>query len=100
MSVSKGRVEDPLLRVVMNFQQSMALDTVKNEYALHRQIHGTGMHFHQLPFVVEYLHAGHADDGAVDHGLVPGVDNPAGGRFAHHPAGAQPAVTFREIFGV
>jgi len=39
LSISKGRVEDPLLRVVMNFQQSMALDTVKNEYTLHRQIH-------------------------------------------------------------
>jgi hypothetical protein len=39
LSISKGRVEDPLLRVVMSFQQSMALDTVKNEYTLHRQIH-------------------------------------------------------------
>lgn len=39
LSISKGRVEDPLLRVVLNFQQSMALDTVKNEYTLHRQIH-------------------------------------------------------------
>ena len=38
-SISKGRIEDPLLRMVMNFQQSMALDTVKNEYTLHRQIH-------------------------------------------------------------
>lgn len=39
LALSKRRVEDPLLRVVLNFQQSMALDTVKNEYVLHRQIH-------------------------------------------------------------
>lgn len=39
LSITKGRVEDPLLRVVLNFQDSMALDTVKNEYTLHRQIH-------------------------------------------------------------
>lgn len=39
LALSKRRVEDPLLRVVLNFQQSMALDTVKNEYLLHRQIH-------------------------------------------------------------
>jgi hypothetical protein len=39
LAISKGRIEDPLLRVVLNFQESMALDTVKNEYTLHRQIH-------------------------------------------------------------
>lgn len=39
LALTKRRVEDPLLRVVLNFQQSMAIDTVKNEYTLHRQIH-------------------------------------------------------------
>ena len=32
-------VEDPLLRLVRNFEDSIALDTVRNEYLLHRQIH-------------------------------------------------------------
>jgi hypothetical protein len=35
----KRRVEDPLLRMVAEFQQSIALDTVQNEYRLHRRIH-------------------------------------------------------------
>jgi hypothetical protein len=36
---SKRLQEDPLVRLLRNFEQSMALDTVKNEYLLHRKIH-------------------------------------------------------------
>lgn len=36
---SKYVVENPILRVVRNFGDAIALDTVKNEYLLHRQIH-------------------------------------------------------------
>jgi hypothetical protein len=36
---SKRRQEDPLVRMLENFEEAMALDTVKNEYLLHRQIH-------------------------------------------------------------
>jgi hypothetical protein len=36
---SKSRVEDPLVRMVRQFESSIALDTVRNEYLLHRQIH-------------------------------------------------------------
>lgn len=35
----KRRVENPLLRMVAAFQQSIARDTVRNEYLYHRQIH-------------------------------------------------------------
>jgi hypothetical protein len=38
-AVSKSRVEDPILRVVKTFEDSMSLDTVRNEYLLHRRIH-------------------------------------------------------------
>jgi hypothetical protein len=33
-------VEDPLLRLVRNLQRSIAMDTVRNEYTLHRRLHG------------------------------------------------------------
>jgi hypothetical protein len=36
---TKRLVENPLLRLVAAFQQSIALDTVRNEYLYHRQIH-------------------------------------------------------------
>jgi hypothetical protein len=36
---SKRRQEDPLLRVVRSFEDSMTLDTVRNEYLLNRRIH-------------------------------------------------------------
>ena len=36
---TKAIVEDPLLRVVANFQQSIAVDTIRNEYLFHREIH-------------------------------------------------------------
>jgi hypothetical protein len=35
----KWRQEDPLVRMLENFEEALALDTVKNEYLLHRQIH-------------------------------------------------------------
>ncbi len=38
-AISKMIVEDPLVRMVRNFQGSIALDTVRNEYTFHRQIH-------------------------------------------------------------
>jgi hypothetical protein len=36
---AKGRIEDPILRLVRSFEEAMALDTVKNEYTLHRRVH-------------------------------------------------------------
>jgi hypothetical protein len=39
LAVTKREVEDPLLRLVRNFQNTIAIDTVRNEYTLHRQIH-------------------------------------------------------------
>lgn len=39
ISISKSRQEDPILRVVKLFEDSMTLDTVRNEYLLHRRIH-------------------------------------------------------------
>jgi hypothetical protein len=38
-AVSKTAVEDPVLRLVRSFEDSMSLDTVRNEYLLHRKIH-------------------------------------------------------------
>jgi hypothetical protein len=35
----KGEVEAPLLRMIARFQQSIALDTVRNEYLIHRRLH-------------------------------------------------------------
>ena len=39
LSAAKRAVEDPLLRLVSSFEDSLALDTVRNEYLLHREIH-------------------------------------------------------------
>lgn len=39
LSETKRRVEDPMLRMVRTFENSMALDTVRNEYLLHRRVH-------------------------------------------------------------
>ena len=36
---TKKDVEDPLLRLVGNLQTSIAVDTVRNEYILHRKLH-------------------------------------------------------------
>jgi hypothetical protein len=38
-AMSKSNVENPLLKIVQNFERSIAEDTVRNEYLLHRQIH-------------------------------------------------------------
>jgi hypothetical protein len=39
VAITKRVVENPLLRLVRNLQSSIALDTVRNEYQLHRKIH-------------------------------------------------------------
>jgi len=39
ISITKRLAEDPLLRLVRNLENSVAIDTVRNEYLLHRQIH-------------------------------------------------------------
>jgi hypothetical protein len=39
LAVGKSMQEDPLLRMVRLFEDSMALDMVRNEYLLHRRIH-------------------------------------------------------------
>ena len=36
---TKAEVENPLLRIVANLQNSIALDTVRNEYLYHTRIH-------------------------------------------------------------
>jgi hypothetical protein len=38
-AIFKGRAENPILRLVARFEESIALDTVRNEYLLHRRIH-------------------------------------------------------------
>ncbi|MCI0359184.1 MAG: thioredoxin family protein [Planctomycetaceae bacterium] len=39
LAITKRVVEDPMLRLVRTLQQTIALDTVRNEYQLHRRIH-------------------------------------------------------------
>jgi len=39
LAVTKARVESPLVRMFRSFQGAIALDTVKNEYQMHRTIH-------------------------------------------------------------
>lgn len=39
ISRSKSVVENPLVKIVQNFEHSIAEDTVRNEYMFHRQIH-------------------------------------------------------------
>jgi hypothetical protein len=39
IAITKRVVEDPLVRMVRSLESSIALDTVKNEYRLHREIH-------------------------------------------------------------
>lgn len=39
LAATKYIAEDPLLQVVQQFEESIALDTVRNEYLLHRQLH-------------------------------------------------------------
>ena len=40
LAVSKAVVEDPLARMLRNFQRTVALDTVRNEYELHQRVRG------------------------------------------------------------
>jgi hypothetical protein len=39
LAITKMAVEDPLVRMVRNFQGAISLDTVRNEYLFHRRIH-------------------------------------------------------------
>ena len=39
MAIGKSIVEDPIVRLVRSFESSIALDTVRNEFLLHRTIH-------------------------------------------------------------
>lgn len=39
LAVTKRKQESPLLRMLVKLRSSIALDTVRNEYLLHRQIH-------------------------------------------------------------
>jgi len=39
LAITKAAVEDPVLRLVRNFQNTIAIDSVRNEYTFHRQIH-------------------------------------------------------------
>lgn len=39
LAMSKTRIEDPMLHLVAGFERSLAEDTVRNEYTLHRRIH-------------------------------------------------------------
>jgi hypothetical protein len=39
LAITKRRVEDPLVKLVQTLESSIALDSVKNEYRFHRQIH-------------------------------------------------------------
>ena len=40
VAMSKARVEDPMLKVLVPFERSVAEDTVRNEYVLHAKLHG------------------------------------------------------------
>jgi hypothetical protein len=39
LTAGKKRVEDPVMRLVRNFERAVAEDTVRNEYGFHTQIH-------------------------------------------------------------
>jgi hypothetical protein len=39
LTTSKLRVEDPTVRMIRNFERSVAEDTVRNEYLFHSQVH-------------------------------------------------------------
>jgi hypothetical protein len=39
LAITKRIVEDPMLRLVRTLQESIALDSVRNEYQLHRRLH-------------------------------------------------------------
>jgi hypothetical protein len=54
-AVTKALVEDPLLRLVNNLQSSISLDSVKNEYQLHRRIHAAFLEQPELAWSVDPL---------------------------------------------
>ena len=39
LAITKRKVESPLMRMVRNLESAIALDTVRNEYLLHRRVH-------------------------------------------------------------
>jgi hypothetical protein len=39
LAITKARVESPLVKVFRNLEQSVAVDSVRNEYELHRKLH-------------------------------------------------------------
>jgi hypothetical protein len=39
IAVTKRRVENPLVRMFRNLEESVAVDSVRNEYELHRKLH-------------------------------------------------------------
>ena len=39
LTTAKAIVENPLVKIIRNFERSIAEDTVRNEYTFHRQIH-------------------------------------------------------------
>jgi hypothetical protein len=51
----KGRIEDPIVRVVAQFENSIALDSVRNEYLLHRRIHEQFASGHEITNSVDSL---------------------------------------------
>jgi hypothetical protein len=53
LAITKRIVEDPLLKLVASLESSIALDTVKNEYRFHRQIHGWLNNLHYQPGIDE-----------------------------------------------
>jgi hypothetical protein len=55
LSVSKRAQENPILRLVRSFEDSMTLDTVRNEYLLHRRIHEKFAHDKTRPTDVDTL---------------------------------------------
>lgn len=52
--MTKGAVEDPLLRLVATLQSSIALDSIRNEYTLHRRVH-EWFADHQVPAGIDEL---------------------------------------------
>jgi hypothetical protein len=61
LALTKSRVEDPVVRLVANLQSDIALDTVRNEYQLHRRIHerlaGDAAASHSADVLNEWVYA-------------------------------------------
>ena len=54
LTMAKKKVEDPVTRLVRNFERSVAEDTVRNEYLFHTQIHEWFLN-EQVPASLEML---------------------------------------------